>query len=33
MKMLQFMEKRWDFKFQDWEDLTKEVVLNLDFVE
>jgi uncharacterized protein with ParB-like and HNH nuclease domain len=31
--MLNFMEERWNFKIDEWEDVTKEQLLNLEFIE
>ena len=31
--MLKFMEKRWGFNIDDWNDVTYESTLNLEFIE
>ena len=32
-KMLSFLEKRWNIKFSDWENVNKENILMLDFMK
>lgn len=33
IKMMRFMERRWDFKIEDWEETSREGLLSLEFVE